>query len=104
MVIFLAGPNANGTRFIEQPTEHVKRTHPYTDPDFWGNKNYLTVSKKMNRSIELDVVPVKRLVAFDKRLAIGKQFTLVYKYSTKIKFSISVIIYISKAPFHRKIF
>ena len=31
-----AGPNER--RFLERPTEHVKSTHPYTDPDFIKSK------------------------------------------------------------------
>ena len=31
-----AGPNRR--RFLQQPSEHVKSTHPYSDPDFIKSK------------------------------------------------------------------
>ena len=57
-----AGPY--GRMFLEQPTEHVKSTHPHTDPEFIKSNQSPQKSRKANASMKLEeVIPVKKGVA-----------------------------------------
>ena len=77
----------NGRRFLERPTEHVKSTHPYADPDFIKSKKLPPKLKKNNASVNLEeVIPVKKVVAVEAKRSNsfkGTQFSLVSKYSKK---------------------
>ena len=68
-----AGPNRR--RFLEQPTEHVKSTHPYTDPI---KRTALPPTPTPQKVVAVGTI---RSNSFK-----GTQLLLVSKYSKKIKY------------------